>query len=151
MFDVAQHFGLAPPPPIVDMAEVRTLRDDERLPETLDSGFDRMAVDPNWCWVLERDCGIVVALLAAPFHGVVFLGRLAADERARPADVLLLVRRAIHEIEDRGFSAYLTFLDETEPGRKMTSILKRSGALVFEAKHTCIGGSIAKLGAKLGK
>jgi hypothetical protein len=141
---VQEEIQQAPP----DLAIVRNLYDDERLPEGLNTGFEHCAVTPDWCWVLERDCGVVAALLAAPFHGIVFLGRLSTMERrCRSADVLVLLRRAVRDMQDRGFNAYIVFLEEGHRHcGKLARILKRSGAILFEPKHICAGGALAKLG-----
>lgn len=148
MFSVAAHFGLPENGVhVIDRAVARTLYDGERLPGDLNSGFEEQAVDPDWCWVVERDCGIVAALLAGPFHGVVLLGRLAASVKARDMDMLILFRKAVRDMQERGFNSYMVFLQEDHKYcGKLLRILRRAKARVFTEKHLCAGGALAQLG-----
>jgi hypothetical protein len=96
------------------MTEVRTLRPDESIPDGLNTGFERMPIMPDWCWLAEEEGITQGILMAAPCHGLVYLARVCVKEEANKAVLLALFRALFRDTKARGFKVYITHLDPTK-------------------------------------
>lgn len=124
-----------------ESVEVRALSSVADIPAEASLGFKR--IDPEWCWEARRDDKIVSLLLASPCHGMVMLARIWSSDRG--ATLVSLLRRALRDCEDRGFSGWFCYLDSTNAAeRKLLKIAMRSGALVHLNPSRVVGGSIVE-------
>jgi len=127
---------------ITATAEARTLRTGEILPTSLNTGFDSVSqIDPAWIWVIDGERGIESALVAAPAHGLVVLLRVAAFPWAKPANLVKLLRRVMHDCHDRGYGTYMVNVDTNDHNAAaLIRIITRAGGRIF-AQTTVFGGS----------
>jgi len=98
------------------MISVRTLREDEPMPQHLGTGFEGMPVMNSFCWIAEKDGRIIGILMAAPCHGLIFIVRLRI-EAGHPSVATLLFRHCMRDSKAMGFIGYFSYIDpqrETE-------------------------------------
>ena len=129
-------------------AVVRLLRDGDVLPSAFDVGFDKLnAIDPNWCWIVERNSVLEGCLLASPCHGTAVIWRLAMIPGTSASSLLKLLRTFMRDMRRRGISGYITFVDENEPTqRKLKSLMERIGAKVGAKNWTLMASPIPREG-----
>lgn len=110
----------------------RRLYEWEELPAEMRTHV--VAVDPLWTWVAARDGKIVAALLCGPYQGCIFIGELVATEGAGKFWLRRLLRTAAMDCWERGYRAFLTFLDDEETCHKLRSIVKRAKATAHDGQ-----------------
>jgi hypothetical protein len=118
--------------------KARLLRTGDPLPATLMSGFP--FIDPSWTWVIDGLTGIEAVLIAAPGPGVAILVRICSLPSASSTAYVKLLRKALTDINSRGYSSYMVCLDTNRPSEaKLARIAIKAGGLVI-AKASLIAG-----------
>jgi hypothetical protein len=121
---------------------IRNLKNDDQLPDSLKTGFEQGQMK-DWIWVVERDTKIVAILIAAPAHVVAILLRLLSTEDAHPLDVRTLLVTAMKEIKERGFKAYVTWLNPNRPAESaLLSIIQSAGGVNLDEPQVICAGRI---------
>ena len=121
---------------------VRNYIKGEPLPEQLRTGFENGSM-PEWIWVCERDGKIVCLLVAAPAHIVVILLRVLSTLDAKITDMRSLLVHALSDIKERGFSAYITWLNPEKPNENaLLNIIKNANGIEMEEEQVLCGGKI---------
>jgi len=119
--------------------KARLLRTGEQLPTILMSGFPFL--DPSWTWVIDGLTGIEAVLIAAPGPGVAILVRICSLPSASSTAYVKLLRKALTDINYRGYYSYMVHLDTTKPiEAKLARIAIKAGGLVF-GSGAVIGGN----------
>jgi hypothetical protein len=119
---------------------IRNIVPGEALPPEFKTGFETGSM-PEWIWLAERDGKVVGMLVAAPAHIVVILLRLISTPEAHPNDVRTLLIRVMHDIKERGFKAYVTWLDPTrEIENSLLEIVELSGGVKFPNQQVMVFG-----------
>jgi hypothetical protein len=119
---------------------IRNLVKGEELPEELKTGFEHGSM-PSWIWVAEREGKIVGLVIAAPAHIVAILLRLVSTPEAHPTDVRALLIQVMHDIKERGFKGYITWLDPTrEIENSLLSIVEMAGGVKFPNQQVMVFG-----------
>jgi len=120
--------------------KIRNYVKGEVLPRELATGFETGSM-PEWIWLAERDGKPVAILVVAPAHIVVILMRLLATPGAQGFDVKILLATAMKEIKERGFQAYVTWLNpERAAEAALRSIIQSAGGYVLEEPQILCGG-----------
>lgn len=100
------------------------------LPPELLAEFALMedSLDPEWIWVMETSSGVVAACIGCPMHGVLFLLRIAATDKAPPMWPRTLIPAILDDAKERGLKGIFTFLDLTrKEERTLARILAKAG------------------------
>jgi hypothetical protein len=119
---------------------IRNMVKGDKLPEELRTGFETGSM-PEWIWVVERDGKIVGLLIAAPAHIVAILLRVVSTSEAHPNDMRALLIRVMHDIKERGFKGYITWLDPSrEIENSLLSIVELSGGVKFPNQQVMVFG-----------
>ena len=128
------------------MTKVRTLRDSELMPEGFATGFEKMPVMREWCWIAEEDGKPVGILIAAPCHGIVYLMRLCTKD-GHSADVFLLLRHFFADTRARGFMGYMLHVDPTRPVEsKLIGLCRKAGAIQVTVPQVALVGFLKDAG-----
>lgn len=123
--------------------KVRTLREDEAMPQHLGTGFEAMPVMKAFCWVAEEPEKIIGMLMAAPCHGLIFFVRLRILKGSPAITAHLLFRTALNDCKKRGFKGYFTYIDEASAiERSFIPICERAGGFRVSATQIGLVGSI---------
>lgn len=110
--------------------KARLLRLGEPLPSDLNIEFP--SIDPTWTWIIEEDSIITAALIACPGPGMAILLKICSSPLASRKVHLKLLRRALLDMYNRGYHAYMVCLDKDRPMEaKLAKIAIRSGGLVI--------------------
>ena len=114
--------------------ECRNLRDGDVFDRDLKMNV--VHSDPDWVWVSVLDNKIKAVIVAAPYHGAVFVGQLVSTE-----DIVLLplLRKFVADIEARGFPGFFSFLNQAlVKERKLVSILDLAGADIAPDSYSMV-------------
>lgn len=111
------------------------------------TGFEKLAVDPDWAWIAERDGQRLAVLLVAACHGAAMPLRLVAEPSAGPGCLRAIVRQATKECRDRGLKGFfLCFDPAAKCGPKLARLAARIAAgrsIVLEPRAVgWIGGPL---------
>jgi hypothetical protein len=122
---------------------IRNLKKGEVLTGKLATGYEGgEATDPQWIFVAERDGKPVAVLVTAPAHIVVIFLRLVSDGAA-PTDVRSLLIYALASARERGYSGYITWVDEDdEAGKALMDIVLKADGFSLPNKHIVCGGRV---------
>lgn len=125
-------------------ASVRLLRHGESLPESFELGFAHLgALDPSWCWVVERGGAIEGCLLASPCHGTALIWRLVLIPGAPLSSLTRLLRAFLRDCRARGLAGYMTLVDEgVDAQGKLKKIMERAGAKVAARGWTLMASPV---------
>lgn len=111
-------------------SRARLLRIGEPLPADLNIEFP--SIDPVWTWVVEEDGIITAALISCPGPGMAILLKICASRLASRKVHLKLLRRAMTDMYNRGYHAYMVCLDKDRPMEaKLAKIAIRAGGLAI--------------------
>jgi hypothetical protein len=122
---------------------VRTLRDDEPMPQHLRTGFEAMQVDRQWAWVAEKDGQIIGILLAGSCHGLIYLMRLCVKKGSSPMVVRALIEKTRQDCSARGFKGYFFHLDPTVD-QKLLRACRKYGGLQLQTPQVILVGSLER-------
>jgi hypothetical protein len=124
------------------MVSVRTLREEEPMPQHLGTGFEAMPVMKSFCWVAEQDERIIGMLMAAPCHGLIFLVRLRVAEGAPVTTTALLFRHCMRDAKAMGFIGYFSYIDpKRDAEAAMIPICTRAGGFQINDMQVPLVGS----------
>jgi hypothetical protein len=119
---------------------VRNYIKGEELPEYLRTGFE-VGNMPEWIWVVEREGKVVALFIAAPAHVVAILLRLLSTREAHPNDIRALLVKAMSDIKERGYKAYVTWLNPDRPAEAaLLSIIQSGGGMQFPGERQVLCG-----------
>jgi hypothetical protein len=125
---------------------IRNLQLYEKAPD-FKTGFESLAIDPNWAWVAEENGNKWGILLAAPCHGLVYLARLCVADGAPVFTAAWLLRHFIRDCNERGYKAYFTHVDPTnETERQFIGFCRKSEGIQATRPQVLIAGSFEKAG-----
>lgn len=129
-------------------AKVRLIYTGERLPASFELGFDHLhQIDPNWCWIVERNGHIEGCLLASPCHGTAMIWRLCTTPGAPLSSLTKLLRAFLADCRRRGLRGYITLVDEAIDGQaKLKKIMERAGAKQAATGWTLMASPIPREG-----
>lgn len=117
-------------PLLTSQPKARLLRLGEPLPSNLNIEFP--SVDPIWTWVVEEDSIITAALIACPGPGMAILLKICSSPLASRKVHVKLLRRALVDMYNRGYHAYMVCLDkDRKMEAKLAKIAIRAGGLVI--------------------
>lgn len=121
---------------------IRNLQKGETVPDELKTGFE-VGDMPEWIWLVERDGEIVAMLITAPAHVVVILLRLMSTSKAHPLDIKFLLAKAGAEIKERGFKAYVTWLNpQRKAEESLLGIIRGSGGVQLDEPQVICAGRL---------
>jgi hypothetical protein len=118
---------------------VRTLNDNEPMPQHLGTGFEAMPIDRQWVWVAENDGKIVGILLAGACHGMVYLMRVCAEKGCSQMVVRALIEKTRADCAARGFKGYFFHLDPTTDQRLLRTCRKYGGVQLTNPQVVMVG------------
>lgn len=122
---------------------VRTLREDEAMPQHLGTGYEQMPIMKSFCWVAEQEGKIIGVLLAAPCHGIVYLIRLCVEKGAPVITAGLLFRKCLRECKEAGFVGYFAHIDPSrETERELIAICRKAKGIQIGMMQVPLVGSI---------
>lgn len=110
--------------------------DSIRLPQALaeHNSYLLPNLDTKWVWVAIHEGEVKACLIAAPFHGIVFLAVLNAVEGTPGFVVRALLKEALAHIQERGYSSFSTYLDAARVKElKLARIIQRYGGVLLPA------------------
>lgn len=114
----------------------------EPLDGVLKTGFEEGDM-PEWIWCAERDGKVVAVLIAAPAHVVAILLRVASTPEAMVNDVRILLVTALNEMKERGFLAYVTWLNPARPNEgALMRIIEAGGGIRAAEEQVLCGGRV---------
>ena len=126
------------------MLTIRTLREEEPMPQHLGTGFEGMPVMKSFCWVAEKDGRIVGMLMAAPCHGLLYIVRVRVED-GFPSAAALLFRHCMRDAKEMGFLGYFSHVDPSrESEAAMIPICIRAGGTQVTMLMVPLVGSIGK-------
>lgn len=98
----------------------------EKLPDELRLNFPKL--DPDWIWVVDGHDGPVAALYGADLHGFAYLARLAVLPKAPSSVLVLLFRKMVSDLRERGYGSFMCWLSATRvPEMKLARLIQRLG------------------------
>lgn len=108
---------------------VRNLRAGESLPPWVELGmFFMPKIDPNWVWLIDDQA----ILIGGEFHGIAVFWRLEASDDSHPHAVNHLLKQAVAQLKDRGYTAFFTFLSGSEAKElKLARLIQRYGGQLY--------------------
>ena len=122
---------------------IRTLREEEPMPQHLGTGFEAMQIDRDWAWLAESDGKIVGILLAGSCHGLIYLMRVCTVKGCSPMVIRKLIEKVRSDCEARGFKGYFFHVDPTMPtDRKLLGVCRRYGGIQLTVPQVMLVGSL---------
>jgi hypothetical protein len=124
---------------------VRNLRTNESMPDGIETGFEKLRVMPEWCWIAEHEGEPMGVLMGAPCHGIVYLVRLCVKHGIKNNTVpVALFRAFMRDCKERGFLAYFTHLDPTrDVERRMIGLCRQANGAQVTSPQVAVIGFVA--------
>jgi hypothetical protein len=115
---------------------VRNLYKGERLPKFTDlTGFENLAVIPEWVWVAEYYGRIVGAVFACNAHGLLILLRIVTTTYAPAGCLVPLLRQTFRDAKSRGLIGFVAQFQEGKLNEeRLLGICVRAGAAFLPQK-----------------
>jgi hypothetical protein len=123
---------------------VSHLNEGDQIPQFGHGLPDHLLIDRKWIWIAYQGDQSVALLAAVPCHNISLITRIYAIKEAPRAVLVGLLRKALADMLNRGYTRYAAYLDADGPedgiAAKLLRVIKKAKGEQVGGKHIFVAG-----------